>query len=161
MALVIFAGQFGASVVAEGIETEPELLALRSVGISRGQGYWLARPQHLPLAGLDYEAVPYLELVQNASALASHVPVGPTGDPASDATIAVVAHGLLSSLASVTSAITLLSETDGRVAIEQHRALCGAIQRQVAHVSGVLSDLVRGLPPETLRALDEIATPSR
>ena len=35
----------GAKVIAEGIETEAELKALREIGINYGQGYFLGRPQ--------------------------------------------------------------------------------------------------------------------
>jgi EAL domain-containing protein (putative c-di-GMP-specific phosphodiesterase class I)/putative methionine-R-sulfoxide reductase with GAF domain len=43
-ALVAFAGQTGAQVVAEGLETEAELRAVRELGITLGQGYLLGRP---------------------------------------------------------------------------------------------------------------------
>lgn len=43
-ALVTFAAQTGAHVVAEGLETEAELAAVRELGIAYGQGYLLGRP---------------------------------------------------------------------------------------------------------------------
>lgn len=43
-ALVTFAGDIGATVVAEGIETEGELTALQQLGICYGQGYLIGRP---------------------------------------------------------------------------------------------------------------------
>jgi EAL domain-containing protein (putative c-di-GMP-specific phosphodiesterase class I) len=43
-ALLSFAGEIGASIVAEGIETGGELEALRVLGVRHGQGYLLARP---------------------------------------------------------------------------------------------------------------------
>lgn len=43
-ALVGFAHQAGAEVVAEGIETEAELAAVRALGIDYGQGFYLGRP---------------------------------------------------------------------------------------------------------------------
>jgi EAL domain-containing protein (putative c-di-GMP-specific phosphodiesterase class I) len=43
-ALVAFAGQTGAQVVAEGLETTGELAAVRELGIGFGQGYLLGRP---------------------------------------------------------------------------------------------------------------------
>ena len=43
-ALVTFAGDTGAAVVAEGIETAAELETVRRLGIRFGQGYYLARP---------------------------------------------------------------------------------------------------------------------
>ena len=49
-AMVHFAAETAAVIVAEGIETEAELLALRGLGIHRGQGYLLGRPQDLATA---------------------------------------------------------------------------------------------------------------
>jgi EAL domain-containing protein (putative c-di-GMP-specific phosphodiesterase class I)/DNA-binding NarL/FixJ family response regulator len=43
-AMVSFAGQIRADIVAEGIETASELAALRALGVPYGQGYHLARP---------------------------------------------------------------------------------------------------------------------
>lgn len=43
-ALIAFARETGATIVAEGIETEAELHTLRRLGIRQGQGYYLARP---------------------------------------------------------------------------------------------------------------------
>ena len=43
-ALVSFASKSGASVVAEGIETEEELAMLISLGVTTGQGYFMGRP---------------------------------------------------------------------------------------------------------------------
>jgi EAL domain-containing protein (putative c-di-GMP-specific phosphodiesterase class I) len=42
--LVGFARELGASLIAEGVETAAELRALRELGISHGQGYYLGRP---------------------------------------------------------------------------------------------------------------------
>ena len=39
-----FAQSLGAKLVAEGIETEPELDTLRRIGVELGQGYLFARP---------------------------------------------------------------------------------------------------------------------
>jgi len=44
VALVGFASEIGAGVVAEGIETEGELNTLRALGIVLGQGFFLGRP---------------------------------------------------------------------------------------------------------------------
>lgn len=54
-ALVAFAAETGALVVAEGVESEAELLTLRGTGVSLGQGYHLGRavPAHEHLAWLD------------------------------------------------------------------------------------------------------------
>jgi PAS domain S-box-containing protein len=43
-----FAGSVGCRLVAEGIETEAEVVALRQFGVEFGQGYWFGRPEPLP-----------------------------------------------------------------------------------------------------------------
>jgi EAL domain-containing protein (putative c-di-GMP-specific phosphodiesterase class I)/CheY-like chemotaxis protein len=47
-ALVSFAREIGATIVAEGIETEEEFSVLKALGVPWGQGYHLARPGPLP-----------------------------------------------------------------------------------------------------------------
>lgn len=42
--LITFADEIGASIVAEGIESEEEVSALRELGVAFGQGYHLGRP---------------------------------------------------------------------------------------------------------------------
>ena len=58
--LLAFADEIGATIVAEGIETQAELETLRTLGITHGQGYLLATPAPGPVPErvvLD-EAVP-------------------------------------------------------------------------------------------------------
>jgi EAL domain-containing protein (putative c-di-GMP-specific phosphodiesterase class I) len=55
--LVLFAGRIGATITAEGIESQHDLDALRSLGVGFGQGYYLARPRNLPL---DMAPAPHL-----------------------------------------------------------------------------------------------------
>jgi EAL domain-containing protein (putative c-di-GMP-specific phosphodiesterase class I) len=43
-AMVAFAESIGATIVAEGIETEAEMVALRNLGIGFGQGFHFSRP---------------------------------------------------------------------------------------------------------------------
>ena len=52
-ALISFAFDIGAEVVAEGIETQAEVDALRDLGVSYGQGFFLARPGPIPPNGFD------------------------------------------------------------------------------------------------------------
>jgi len=47
-ALVTFANEIGATLVAEGIATAPELEALRRIGVRHGQGMFLGEPATLP-----------------------------------------------------------------------------------------------------------------
>lgn len=44
-AIIAFAGSQGSRVIAEGIETDEELQAVRDLGVTMGQGYLLGRPQ--------------------------------------------------------------------------------------------------------------------
>ena len=46
--LCVFAKEVNATIVAEGIESPNELRVLRALGVSHGQGYYLARPGGLP-----------------------------------------------------------------------------------------------------------------
>lgn len=46
-AMVFYARETGSSVVAEGVETEDELLTLKILGIAKGQGYLLGKPAPL------------------------------------------------------------------------------------------------------------------
>jgi EAL domain-containing protein (putative c-di-GMP-specific phosphodiesterase class I) len=59
-ALIFYARETGCEIVAEGIETEAELLTLKTLGIQRGQGYLLGKPA--PLA----EALALLNLSKAA-----------------------------------------------------------------------------------------------
>ncbi|MET3920762.1 EAL domain-containing protein [Arthrobacter sp. UYEF20] len=47
-AMTGIAGQIGASVTAEGIETSAELAAVTGLGLTAGQGYFLGRPSTRP-----------------------------------------------------------------------------------------------------------------
>ena len=51
-ALVAFAGEMGATITAEGIESSAALAVLKELGVDCGQGFHLARPGPLPL--LDF-----------------------------------------------------------------------------------------------------------
>lgn len=49
-ALITFSREIGSELVAEGVETDPELNALRKLGVKIAQGYLLSEP--LPAADL-------------------------------------------------------------------------------------------------------------
>lgn len=55
-----FAGQLGATLIAEGIETEDELATVAGFGVGAGQGYFLGRPSTRPQdwAGWNFPATP-------------------------------------------------------------------------------------------------------
>ncbi|HYH28582.1 MAG TPA: EAL domain-containing protein [Actinomycetota bacterium] len=48
-AMISFAHEIGASMVAEGIETSEECETLKGLGVSHGQGYFLGRPGELAI----------------------------------------------------------------------------------------------------------------
>src|SRR5436305_2496201 len=148
-ALVIFAGEVGASVVAEGVETQAELNALAAAGIYRGQGFALAGAQSLPLAPLCF----------TPPTLADDQEVAPHDAPwiDLDATVAITAHGLLSAMGAIETALNLLRQRYGVIPEEEFRAVVGSAERQARLVGGVLRDLVRGLPTGTLALLDELS----
>jgi EAL domain-containing protein (putative c-di-GMP-specific phosphodiesterase class I)/ActR/RegA family two-component response regulator len=49
--LVSFSSEIGATVIAEGVESRQELVALRDTGIGYGQGFLLGAPQAMPRSG--------------------------------------------------------------------------------------------------------------
>jgi len=150
-ALVIFAGEVRASVIAEGVETAAELVALQAAGIHRAQGFALGRPAPLPIPPVDYRPLS-LDAVaeraaEDAELLWTHL----------DATVAVTAHGLLSSANAIEGALGLLRRRRPSITDEEYRALVGTAERQARHMGGVLRDLMRGLPAESLALLDGLA----
>jgi len=150
-ALVIFAGEVGASVVAEGVETEGELRTLAAAGIYRGQGFAIAAAQTLPLAPLTYRPLNAAETDHGATVIEPHAWID------LDATVAVTAHGLLSAMGAIETALNLLRQRYGVIAEDEFRAVVGSAERQARLVGGVLKDLVRGLPTGTLALLDELS----
>ena len=56
--LTRFADQIGCAVIAEGIESQAEMVALQSLGVRLGQGYHIARPAPLPIAVNDVWSAP-------------------------------------------------------------------------------------------------------
>lgn len=71
------AQQSGALVVAEGIEHQEELKFLLNIGVRSGQGFYIARPERTPLAGLSDELVSDLHKLKTAA----HAWKGQTGKP--------------------------------------------------------------------------------
>jgi diguanylate cyclase (GGDEF)-like protein len=64
------AGRWGASVIAEGLETASQLRVVRELGLTAGQGYLLARPlPHPDLTAIDLEP-----LEQGGSILDRRIP---------------------------------------------------------------------------------------
>jgi EAL domain-containing protein (putative c-di-GMP-specific phosphodiesterase class I) len=149
-ALVIFAGEIGAVVVAEGAETDSELRALKDAGIDRAQGFAISAAQSLPMAPLALRPIP--RLVQDpleSPDVQSWLDL--------DATVAVTAHGLLGATASIETALSLIRQRHSVLPEAEFIALVRTAERQARLVGGVLRDLVHGLPPGTLAVLDELS----
>jgi EAL domain-containing protein (putative c-di-GMP-specific phosphodiesterase class I) len=140
MALAIFAGEVGATVVAEGVETEGEVRALRLAGIHRGQGFILAPPQALPVGPPAYNPVSLDALLAGPQA------PGVADDDDPSGAISVTAHSLLSAVGAIESALALLRQRSDRIDLTDSSALLVAAERQAHHVGHVLHNLVRGLP---------------
>ena len=146
MALAIFAGEVGATVVAEGVETDGEVRALRLAGIHRGQGFILAPPQALPVDPPDYVPLDLDALLEG------DLPGMPQSDDPG-AAISVTAHSLLSAVGAIESALSLLRQRSDRIDLTDSSALLVAAERQAHHVGNVLNNLVRGLPAGAERPL--------
>src|SRR6266513_2965224 len=86
MALAIFAGEVGATVVAEGVETDGEVRALRLAGIHRAQGFVLALPQPLPVDHPQYTPLDLDALLEGPPPPGALTPDDP------EAAISVTAH---------------------------------------------------------------------
>jgi hypothetical protein len=135
--MVIFAGEVGAVVVAEGIETRDELAAVRAAGVSRGQGYGLARPQPLPLAELDYDPVPFVDLVARGTS-----GVDGTAEDARSLDPVHAAYRMRAVVASMTNGISLLRRSDGRLSTDEFRAICASLARQIEHLGVDLEEVI-------------------
>jgi len=155
-ALVIFGGEIGAVVVAEGVETQSELTALHSAGVSRAQGFALARPQSMPLTFTvdvptrEHGAL-HGELVDEPAP-----PRPPWADHARDDAVATTAHALLSPVGSIDIALELLRKKTEELGADECVALIGTAQRQVRIVSGALQEMMRGRGTGNLVVLDEV-----
>jgi EAL domain-containing protein (putative c-di-GMP-specific phosphodiesterase class I) len=150
MALAIFAGEVGATVVAEGVETDGEVRALRLAGIHRAQGFVLALPQSLPVDHPTYVPLDLDALLEGIDAPGAPPPDDPGG------AISVTAHSLLSAVGAIESALALLRQRSDRIDLTDSSALLVAAERQAHHVGHVLHNLVRGLPAG---AGDRVAAP--
>lgn len=74
--------------------------------------------------------------------------------PEADATIAVIAHALLNSMAVITG--TLATLIDGQLPPDRVRDLLTRALAQSEHVTGVLEDMVRAMNPRLVEALDRL-----
>lgn len=76
-------------------------------------------------------------------------------NPEHDGLLAVVAHGLLGSVAVVSGAVSMLVEHPELDAAER-ADLLDLAGRQATLMAGVLQDLMRGVPPDVVDALNRI-----
>jgi hypothetical protein len=151
-ALVIFGGEIGATVIAEGIETPSEILALRRAGIHRGQGLALAPPAALPLAPPEYQPLAISTLLDIPSSSSEASP------PPDDATAGVRAHGLLAAVDAIGAVLDMLNERLASIGEDRYRGVVGTAQRQARHVGSTLREMVRGFPDETMAPSGEVLT---
>jgi K+-sensing histidine kinase KdpD len=73
-----------------------------------------------------------------------------------DTLMAVMAHGLLTSMSVVTATIGLLRDAWEDFDADEREALLAKAEEQSLHVGAVLTDLVRGLPAEVISQLDHL-----
>ena len=74
-----------------------------------------------------------------------------------DATLAVVAHGLLTSMSVIQGANLMLRDDWDRLTPARRTELLEMALVQAAHTIGVLQDLMRGVPPDIKAELDRLA----
>jgi hypothetical protein len=74
--------------------------------------------------------------------------------PEADATVAVIAHALLNSMAVITGTLATLIDAD--IPADRRIELLRRALAQSEHVTGVLQDLVRGMNPTLVEALDHL-----
>jgi len=148
-AVVIFAGEIGAVVIAEGVETEGELAGLQRAGISRAQGFALGRPQTLPLVLPSHQHIAAPRRADNAV---------PELSPSVhyDDSMVTTAHALLSPVCGIDLALDLLRKKTAN-GEDECAALIGSAQRQVRLVGTTLQDMMRGVAPAALMALDDVS----
>lgn len=75
----------------------------------------------------------------------------------SDGLMAVVAHGLLNSMAVIGTALRALDRPGPEVDQSQREVLTRLALEQTDHVISVLQDLMRSISPEVITALDALS----
>ena len=73
-----------------------------------------------------------------------------------DATLAVIAHGLLNSVSAIQMGAHALGEGWDRMTQKQRNDVLAVVTDQASHVRGILQDMIRGLPAEVIRVLNEL-----
>jgi hypothetical protein len=75
---------------------------------------------------------------------------------ADDAVLAVAAHAVLNSVAVAYGSVEVVRTASDRLSPAQVDDLLARALTQLDLVSGILGDLVRGLPPQIVDAMDEL-----
>mgnify|MGYP006952617831 CR=1 FL=1 len=70
--------------------------------------------------------------------------------------MAVMAHGLLTSMSVVTASLGLLRDAWDEIDPAERDHMLARAEQQALHVGAVLTDLVRGLPPDVIKQLDQL-----
>ena len=77
-----------------------------------------------------------------------------------EATLAVVAHGLLGAVGVIQGAATMLIGRSDSLPPAKQLDLLEMIEEQAALLGGVLQDMVRGLPPGLVAGLEQVTEPA-
>jgi hypothetical protein len=75
-----------------------------------------------------------------------------------DATLAVIAHGLLTSMSVIQGANLMLRQDWDRLPPERRTELLDMALLQADHTIGVLQDLMRGVAPDVAAELDRLTS---
>jgi hypothetical protein len=75
---------------------------------------------------------------------------------ADDAVLAVAAHAMLNSVAVAFGSVDMVRSSAARLSPAQVGDLLDRALAQLELVSGILGDLVRGLPPQLVDAMDDL-----
>ena len=78
--MVHFAGQTGATLIAEGVETDPEAYEVQRLGVTLAQGYRLGRPAPAAQRATASEAVPMVRAAPTPSPKRREPPTQRRGD---------------------------------------------------------------------------------
>ena len=75
-------------------------------------------------------------------------------DELDEATLAVIIHGLLTSVSVISGGAITLRDSWDQLTEPDRKKVLGLVIGQAGHVGGVLQDLLRGLPRGLVSALD-------
>jgi len=76
-----------------------------------------------------------------------------------EATLAVVAHSLMASMTVLEAGIATLRTSWDRLEDGQKGQILDAVITRTGFLRGMLEDLVRGMPPDTVALLDSLGGP--